>query len=242
MAAANSLPNSRPLASNETCRCSCSRRAHRNSTGRSNVLIARTTRSSIKWSRRAGRSRNSILSSVVGNTSTTRCALTRPSGISPRFNFWSVGNLNKRKPSVTNHVDEYNSLPKEGGLYYVSTGGRVLAHEGRGMNKPRVTKRSSDEAVKAKTGKVWAEWFKILDKAGASKWPHAEIASYLRDKHKITGWWCQMVAVGYEHERGIRKKFQNCAGDFSANSSRTFRIPVAKIYRAWTDEKLRRRW
>lgn len=110
------------------------------------------------------------------------------------------------------------------------------------MNKPRVTKRSSDEAVKAKTGKVWAEWFKILDKAGASKWPHTEIASYLRDKHKITGWWCQMVAVGFEHERGIRKKFQNCAGDFSANSSRTFGIPVAKIYRAWTDEKLRRRW
>jgi len=48
MAAASSLPNSRPLASNATCRSSCSRRVRRNSMGRSNALIARTTRSFIK--------------------------------------------------------------------------------------------------------------------------------------------------------------------------------------------------
>ena len=44
---------------------------------------------------------------VVGNASTTPCALTKPSAISPRANSWSAGNLNKRKSSVTNHVDEY---------------------------------------------------------------------------------------------------------------------------------------
>ncbi len=53
------------------------------------------------------------------------------------------------------------------------------------MKKPRETKRSSDEAVKAKTGKVWAEWFKILDKAGARKWPHKEIAEYLHDEQSV---------------------------------------------------------
>lgn len=107
---------------------------------------------------------------------------------------------------------------------------------------PIETKRSSDEAVKAKTGKVWAEWFKILDKAGAKKLEHKEIAAYLRDKQKLPLWWCQMVAVGYEHERGIRAKFQNCDGDFAANSSRTLVAPAAKVYEAWTDEKIRRRW
>jgi hypothetical protein len=35
------------------------------------------------------------------------------------------------------------------------------------MKKPRTQKRMSDEAVKARTGKVWAEWFEILDQAGA---------------------------------------------------------------------------
>jgi hypothetical protein len=110
------------------------------------------------------------------------------------------------------------------------------------MKKPRETKRSSDEVVKAKTGKVWAEWFKILDKAGAKKWPHKEIAAYLHEKQKVPSWWCQMVAVAYERERGIRQKFQKCDGEFSASGSRTIAAPLAKAYAAWTDEKLRQRW
>jgi len=56
------------------------------------------------------------------------------------------------------------------------------------VKKPREAKRSSDEAVKAKTGKVWAEWFRILDKAGAKKWPHKEIAAYLHDKQNVSAW------------------------------------------------------
>jgi hypothetical protein len=51
-----------------------------------------------------------------------------------------------------------------------------------------------------------------------------------------------MVAVGYEHERGIRQKFQKCDGEFSASGSRTMAVPLAKAYAAWTDEKLRNRW
>ena len=110
------------------------------------------------------------------------------------------------------------------------------------MTKPREAKRSSDEAVKARTGKVWAAWFSILDKAGAKKWSHKEIWTFLSEKQDVTGWWAQMVAVGYEHERGLRQKFQNCAGDFSANSSRTFVAGLDKIYKAWTDAKLRAKW
>jgi hypothetical protein len=110
------------------------------------------------------------------------------------------------------------------------------------MNKPRETKRSTDEAVKAKTGKIWAEWFKILDKAGAKKWPHKEIAAYLQEKQKVPAWWSQMVSVGYEHERGLRQKFQKCDGEFSAGGSRTIVVPLAKAYAAWTDEKLRKQW
>ena len=34
----------------------------------------------------------------------------------------------------------------------------------------------SDDAVKAKTGKKWDEWFKVLDKAGARMMDHTEIA------------------------------------------------------------------
>ena len=110
------------------------------------------------------------------------------------------------------------------------------------MKKPRETKRSSDEAVNAKTGKVWAEWFKILDKAGAKKWPHQEISAFLRDKQGVGPWWAQMVAVAYERERGLRQKFQKCDGEFSASGSRTLAVPLGKAYAAWTDDKLRAKW
>lgn len=110
------------------------------------------------------------------------------------------------------------------------------------MKKPKVAQRLSDDAVKERTGKIWADWFKILDKAGAKKWPHKEIAAYLFEKHKVGGWWSQMVAVGYEHERGLREKFQNYAGDFSANSSRTINVPPSRVFKALTVEKLRRKW
>jgi hypothetical protein len=110
------------------------------------------------------------------------------------------------------------------------------------MRKLREQKRASDETVKAKSGKTWAEWFKILDKAGAKKWEHQEISLFLHEKQKVPGWWCQMIAVGYEHERGIRQKFQKCDGEFAASGSRTMNVPLAQVYQAWADETLRRKW
>ena len=110
------------------------------------------------------------------------------------------------------------------------------------MKKPRTQKQMSDEAVKARTGKVWAEWFDILDRAGAKKWQHKEISAYLTREHKVGPWWGQMIAVPYEHARGLREKFQKCSGEFSASGSRTLNVPMAKLYDAWTNEKLRERW
>jgi hypothetical protein len=97
---------------------------------------------------------------------------------------------------------------------------------------PRESKRMSDHAVKERTGKTWAEWFKILDKAGAKKWQHKEISAYLGEKQNVGPWWGQMVAVAYEHERGIREKFQKCDGEFAASGSRTLKVPLSRAYDA----------
>jgi uncharacterized protein YndB with AHSA1/START domain len=103
-------------------------------------------------------------------------------------------------------------------------------------------KRISDEAVKAKTGKDWAAWFRILDRAGARKMTHTEIATLLHEKEKVPGWWCQMVAVRWEQERGLRKVFQTCRGDFAANGSRTLAAPLPEVFRAFRDPAARRCW
>jgi len=61
-------------------------------------------------------------------------------------------------------------------------------------------------AVRKATGKDWQQWFTLLDKAGAAKMPHKDIACLLYQKHKLPGWWAQMVTVGYEQARGMREK------------------------------------
>jgi uncharacterized protein YndB with AHSA1/START domain len=62
----------------------------------------------------------------------------------------------------------------------------------------------SDAAVKKATGKDRAQWFALLDKAGAKKMSHKEIAQWLQDNHIKKGWWAQMVTVEYEYARGKR--------------------------------------
>jgi hypothetical protein len=104
-------------------------------------------------------------------------------------------------------------------------------------SKPSV----SDAAVVKRTGKNWAQWFALLDKAGAAKMQHPEIARHLHGQYQLPGWWAQMVTVEYERARGLRAKHQTAAG-YVAGVSRTFDAPTGKIFRAWVDARLRRRW
>lgn len=99
----------------------------------------------------------------------------------------------------------------------------------------------SDEAVKAKTGKTWAQWFATLDKAGARKRPHAQIASLLRDTLGVPGWWSQMVTVEYERARGLRAVNQKADG-FSLNTTKTLPVDLKTLHRALADTKARARW
>lgn len=99
----------------------------------------------------------------------------------------------------------------------------------------------SDEAVKAKTGRDWKEWFAILDKAGASKLSRQDIVKYLHTKQGVGPWWQQMVTVTYEEARGLRQRHQKPAG-YQISVSRTVNVPLAKLYRAFANEKARKAW
>src|SRR5712691_3473985 len=101
--------------------------------------------------------------------------------------------------------------------------------------------RMSDAAVKAKTGKTWAEWFKILDKAGGTKMGHQEIVAVLSQQHDVGPWWQQMVTVTYEQARGLRAKYETPAG-YQISVSRTVAASISKVYKAWRDEKTRKLW
>lgn len=100
----------------------------------------------------------------------------------------------------------------------------------------------SDAAVKAKTGCNWERWVWALDRAKADSWPHREIAKYIREKYKTSSWWSQTVTVGYERIKGLRAIGQRRDGGFEANKSRTFEVPLPRLYRAFSDKRARARW
>ena len=112
------------------------------------------------------------------------------------------------------------------------------------MAQPPDIKRTtgiSDEAVRAKTGKAWADWFAILDRGGAAQVKHKEIAKLLHEKHCCAPWWSQMITVGYERARGLREKHQTATG-YSVSGSKTIGASANRLFRAWRDDVERRHW
>jgi hypothetical protein len=100
----------------------------------------------------------------------------------------------------------------------------------------------SDEAVKEKTGCDWTKWVYVLDRRGAAAMSHREIAEIVKTKYKVQDWWAQMVTVGYERIKGLRRRGQGRDGAYEATKSRTFNVPVDVLFDAWANAKTRRRW
>ena len=100
----------------------------------------------------------------------------------------------------------------------------------------------SDAAVKAATGCTWPRWVKALDYVEAHTWPHRTIAEYVHEKFKVPDWWAQTVTVGYERIRGLREIGQRRGGSFEATKSRTFRVPVTRLFAAFAQTRPRARW
>ena len=104
----------------------------------------------------------------------------------------------------------------------------------------------SDAAVAKKTGLTWPQWVAALDAIGAAGMPHKEIAAHVDASYPIGGWWAQTVTVGYERIRGLREIGQRRPAkgkaSYEAGKSKTFPVPVARLYRAFSDKRLRERW
>jgi uncharacterized protein YndB with AHSA1/START domain len=100
----------------------------------------------------------------------------------------------------------------------------------------------SDAIIKKRTGCTWERWVKALDHAQAYTWTHREIAKHVHEKYKVPGWWAQSVTVGYERIKGLRAVGQRRDGSFEATKSRTFSVPLVRLYRAFHDARTRAQW
>jgi len=101
--------------------------------------------------------------------------------------------------------------------------------------------RVSDDAVRAKTGRGWQEWFALLDAAGAAELDHKGIVAAVAAHGDVSAWWQQSVSVEYARARGLREKHQQPDG-YQVGGNRTIAVPVETLFDAWHDESRRRQW
>ena len=100
----------------------------------------------------------------------------------------------------------------------------------------------SEAAIEAKTGCSWKKWVDALDGAGASSLSHRAIADMVHTTFKVGDWWGQAVTVGYERIKGLREIGQRRSGEFEATRSRTFAVPVARLFQAFAHSRMRAKW
>ena len=99
----------------------------------------------------------------------------------------------------------------------------------------------SSDAVARRTGKSWAEWFALLDAAGAAELDHKGIVAVLAQRHGVGPWWQQMVTVAYEQARGKNGNTSTEDG-FQVDVSKVLELPLAKLFRFWAEPAERNKW
>jgi hypothetical protein len=104
-----------------------------------------------------------------------------------------------------------------------------------------ITPSITDEAVHARTGKVWAEWFDLLDAEGGAQLSHKQLVAWLKSNTSLSPWWQQMVTVSYEQARGLRDKHEKIDG-YQISVTKTISAEVPHVYTHWKDARRRTRW
>ena len=88
------------------------------------------------------------------------------------------------------------------------------------------------------------EWFRHLDSLGAQKMAHADIFNLIAsiDGLKPLGQWNQnLLTTSYEWDRGLKQRGQK-GKDFEISVSKTVNVPIELLFKAFVDEKLRKKW
>jgi uncharacterized protein YndB with AHSA1/START domain len=99
----------------------------------------------------------------------------------------------------------------------------------------------SDDAVRARTGKRWAQWLAILDRWGAAEKGHRATARWLLDERGLSPWWAQTVTIRHELERGLRRKHEKSDG-FEVSVSRVIAAPATRVFDAFSRPAELSRW
>jgi uncharacterized protein YndB with AHSA1/START domain len=132
-------------------------------------------------------------------------------------------------------------MEKTGESYTAARANLLRAEEPKGTDGPVLA--TADKAIRQRTGRGWEEWFVLLDEWGAADRTHREIARWIAAQQGVSplAWNAQAVAGSYELARGLRVVGEKPDG-FAITSSKTVAVPVERLYDAFVDASLRKRW
>ena len=134
-------------------------------------------------------------------------------------------------------------MEKTGESYTTARARLLRAEEPPSEALEGVKLSTSDETIRARTGRGWEEWFEMLDDWGAPDRTHRETARWLAEQQGLhpLAWNVQAIAASYERARGLREAGEKDDG-FAITSSRTVAVPVERLYNAFVSDEARARW
>jgi len=100
----------------------------------------------------------------------------------------------------------------------------------------------SSESVKKHTKKDWESWIKILNSRSAQLMSHQELVQLLKKEFKLTTWWQQEVARGYQTAIGLRIPHQTLKGTYTTTATKSLSISAKKIYLYLISEEGQNLW
>lgn len=122
-----------------------------------------------------------------------------------------------------------------------TTARRALLDRAGGRSRHWVSEpETSDEAVRAATGRGWDEWCDVIESWTGWDEGHTAVATHVRDELGVDAWWSQTVTVGWERITGRRLPYQRSDGTFATSRTRTVAADAELLRRLLLDDDDRR--
>ncbi len=133
-------------------------------------------------------------------------------------------------------------MEKTGESYTAARAALLTAPEpAKGRRRPVLA--TTEENIRARTGRGWEEWFDLLDEAGAAEMTHRDMARWLAAEqgNDLLAWNVQAVVGSYERARRGRQVGEHEDG-FTVTASKTVAVPIERLYAAFVDADQRAHW
>jgi uncharacterized protein YndB with AHSA1/START domain len=97
--------------------------------------------------------------------------------------------------------------------------------------------------VNRATGRTWEQWIAFIDRHGGEDLDHKGIVKLLAHEGAVqSGWWQQMVTVGYEHAKGRRRTGETADAGFQVGVQRALPLGRQALWELLTSGPGLRTW